>query len=131
VARQQGAPLTLLINSGSVDFGLAMEEIPLVSEDAPRIEGMNAASTLQLDVNKSNTGLYDLIDAQRTFNAQTNNADTFRITATFAAALPNGSTAKYRFPKCTLHTATQAFSGSTERSTAPFSLTCQRPVRVS
>lgn len=131
VARQQGAPLTLLINSGSIDFGLSSEEIPLVGESTPRVEGINGAKTLQLDTNSADLALFDLLDEQRNFNDQVSNNDTYRVTATFKVDLPNGTVAKYRMPKCTLHSITQSFSGSTERTTTSFSLMSQNINRVS
>jgi hypothetical protein len=65
VARQQGAPLSLAINSGTFDHGLSSEEIALVSEDVARVEGINNPVSLQLDANQIDTGVYDLFDAQR------------------------------------------------------------------
>jgi len=121
----------MLINSGTIDYGLNMEEVPLVGEDVARVEGTNGIRTLQLDINHGDAAYHDLIDAQAEFNAATANADTFRITATFSVLMPNGTLIKYRMPKCTLHTATSAFSGSTERVTSPLSLSSQRLVRVS
>lgn len=130
VAKQNVAPLTLALNSGSLETGLQMEEIPLVGEDSPRVEGINAPAVLQLDANFQDTSLFDLVDAQREFNAAVANNDTHRITATFTISLPNGSTVKYRMPKCTLHSQTATFTGSTERNTSSYSLSSQNLRRV-
>lgn len=130
VAKQNAAPLVLSLNSGSLETGLQMEEIPLVGEDSPRVEGINGPVTLQLDTNLVDVALYDLIDSQRAFNAAVNNNDQHRITATYTISLPNGSTAKYRMPKCTLHAQTSTFTGSTERVTTGYSLTTQNLRRV-
>jgi hypothetical protein len=131
VARQQGAPLTLAINSGTFDHGLSSEEIALVGEDVARVEGINNPVSLQLDANQIDTGVYDLFDAQREFNSGVANNDTYRVSATFSVSLPNGTRVRYRMPKCTVHTGTTAFSGSTERVTSPFTLAASRAVRVS
>lgn len=130
VSRQQGTPLTLRTNSGTIDHGLQSEEIPLVGEDVPRIEGINAPVSLQLDTNSADASLFDLIQQQREFNAGVANNDTHRITATFSLNFPNGTRVRLRMTKCTLHTATHAFSGATERVTSPFTLGSSRMVRV-
>jgi hypothetical protein len=130
VARQQGAPLTLRINSGTLDHGLQSEEIPLVGEDVARVEGINGPVSMQLDTNSADISLFELILQQRDFNAGVANNDTHRISCTFTMALPNGTRIKLRMTKCTLHTATHAFTGSTERTTSPFTIAASRMVRV-
>lgn len=130
VARQQGAPLILRINSGTLDHGLSSEEIALVGEDVARVEGINMPVSLQLDANQVDQGIYDLFDAQREFNAGVANNDTYRVSASFDLSLPNGTRVRYRISKCTVHTGTTAFSGSTERVTSPFTLSASRMFRA-
>jgi hypothetical protein len=131
VARQQGVPLTMALNSGTFDHGLTSEEIGLTGEDAPRVEGINGPVSLQLDANQIDQAIYDLFDAQRAFNKGVANNDTYRVSATFTISLPNGTRVRYRMPKCTVHTGTSAWSGATERVTTPFTLQCKDLVRVS
>lgn len=122
-------PITVLINSGSFDDGLGMEEVPLVGEDAPRVEGINGPVRLQLDTNNADAGLREIIDAQRAHNSRVSGSE-FRLRATFRIDFPNGVSKKYRIPNGVLHDSSTSFSGSTERVTSAWTITAQRGVPV-
>jgi len=127
--RVDGAPSTpLRINSGSWNRGMTTEEVPLVGEDVPDVDGINGLKVLTLD---SNAGrwIFDLFDAQERKNS--GEAPDTVIDAEFSIDLGGGDVATYLMPDCVAHEPGTTFGGSTERVTESVSLTSKRAIRRS
>ncbi len=123
--RIDGDPQTpLAINSGSFNRGATTEEVPLVGEDVPVVDGINGLKVLTLDSNAA-VWIFDLFDAQE---AKNRGDSEMVIDAEFSIEV-DGTVVRYLMPDCVAHEPGTTFGGSTERVTEAVSLTARRAIR--
>lgn len=126
VVRRNGEPLPAIsINSGTLTWGLNMEEVNEAGKDTPTVDGFNGVVSLALDTNPT-PQLMDLMILQRQKNAGLVELD-IDAEVTFDFSRIGGiGIRRMALPDCELSEATVPITGGTERVTAPFTLTSSR-----
>jgi hypothetical protein len=121
--RVNGDPLpSVSVNSGTLTWGLQVEEVNEAGKATPTVDGFNGPVSLALDINPS-PELIDLMLLQRRKNAGEIELD---IDAEFTldfARIGSQGIRRMVMPDCELSEATTPLTGGTERVTSPFTLT--------
>ena len=122
--RRDGAPLIpIAANSGTFDRGLQMEEIPLVGQAVPDVDGFNGVKSLGLDLNPRSPEFHDLLDAQEGKNAGDDEFIDAVIDAEFTIDFGRQGRVRYLMPDCVVSEGAHSFGGGTDRVTATITLT--------
>jgi hypothetical protein len=127
VARQNSIPiLAISINSGTLTWGLQVEEVNEAGKDTPTVDGFNGVVSLALDTNLNNPNLLLLMVLQRRKNAGEIELDVdAEITFDFGRIGGQGIV-RMALPDCEISEATTPITGGTERVTHPLTLTSSR-----
>ena len=129
--RTDGDPLVpLSINSGTFNRGMQMEEVPVVGNDVPEVDGFNGIKQLVIDLNVRSTTFHTLLDTQELKNLSDATAIDTIIDAEFSIDFGRAGRVRYVMPDCVVHEPGTTFSGGPERVTDSLTLTSSRLRRL-